>query len=375
MINKIINFLLVIALSIVNIVIMLTPLMIFALPIFLLFKNSTQHFFYNLGAIILFLISSYMLIYMILDFIFGFTVRAYTKGNIHYKQAGVINGNEAIAAGFDYLKGRFKKPKVELYISQSGEINAYAIGSMRKKAVVITMGLLNQIYNSAEDKKQYVNQIVGILGHEMSHLVNKDFLPGMLVYSNQVISNLLSKIFHNLFYALAKIVWILPVVGETLSFMFINIYKLLNVFIGLFYKLAFKPIYDFVYKWFSRTTEYRCDRDAARIVGGKIMSDALAAIGPGSYFSIFSTHPRTKSRINKVKNIKPRQGPIRASILGNIVNTLAILSLLTMTIYLGSLVKIIDIHNFGIQGIDFSNIYHDITNTIMEIKMKIQQYM
>ncbi len=354
MINKIINFLLVIALSLVNMLIMVLPLFVLTLPIFLIFRDATEHFFLNAAVRLLFLISGYMLLYIVLDFIFGFTVNAYTKGCIYYKEAGIINGSNEIAKGFDYLKQRFNQAKVNLYISQTSEINAYAIGSMRKKAVVITVGLLNQIYNTAEDKNKYINQIVAILAHEMSHLVNKDFLPGMLVYSNQIVSNFLAKLFHSFFNILSNIVWVLPGIGSYISYMFIYAYKALDWLINLFYKTVFRPIYDVIYKWFSRGMEYRCDRDAAKIVGGTVMAAALSSIGPGSYFSIFSTHPRTKSRIRNIEKIKPKQGIIKASFLGNIVNSLVIILLIIITYYLYNLVKLNDANQITMQ------IYNDI---------------
>ncbi len=332
MFSKIVNLALVFILSIINIIIMLVPLALILSPMIYALYYYNYQYNYTLKLYLYFFLSvtvlaiiSYMLVYMVSDFLFGLTVRSYSKGAIPISKAGFLNGHKEIEQAFNYLKKRFNLQNVELLISPSLVINAYAIGSMRKKAIVITVGLANNIHNNSVNDHQYVDMLAAILGHEFSHLVNKDFLPGMLIYSNQKISNGLSWIFANIFISLANILRIIPIIGKPIALLLSLIYKIVNKALNLFYKLVFLPVYNFIYKWFSRSIEYRCDKDAAKIFGGKNMANALKTLGKGSYFSIFSTHPKTAARVNHVQNISPTAGIIKPSFLGQLVNIITII--------------------------------------------------
>ena len=85
-------------------------------------------------------------------------------------------------------------------------------------------------------------------------------------------------------------------------------------------------------KFFGRSIEYRCDRESGYAVGGQSMVLGLRALGKGSYFSIFSTHPRTKSRISRVEKINPMAGEIKPSVLNTIANTISIF-MIVMVMY------------------------------------------
>src|SRR5690606_36020203 len=80
----------------------------------------------------------------------------------------------------------------------------------------------------------------------------------------------------------------------------------------------------FFQKMLSRSVEFRCDRDAAYAFGGNRIATGLAMLGPGSYFSIFATHPRTKTRIKKVERVSPHPGHIRVPMTTHLVNVLSL---------------------------------------------------
>jgi hypothetical protein len=46
------------------------------------------------------------------------------------------------------------------------------------------------------------------------------------------------------------------------------------------------------------------------VISGEDMAEALRPLGDGGYFSIFSSHPLTSSRIKNVKNVKRSSGTI-----------------------------------------------------------------
>jgi Zn-dependent protease with chaperone function len=279
-------------------------------------------------------ISFLMLIYMLLDFLFGFTVRRINKGNIKFEKATALLGHEDILSAFKWLKQKFNMPNVELYVTPDyQEVNAYAIGSMRRKSITITMGLIEKIKANSENYDQYLDAVKGILGHEMSHIANSDYLPGLLAAANESANRKVAKILRWIFVIFANTFRFLPKAGYVIYGTIIGIYNMLNSLINAFYNWIFMPIYNFLRKWFGRSVEYRCDKEAAYAFGGSVVARALSMLGEGAYFSVFSTHPRTKSRINYVKNVAPKGGTIRPAFMNTLSNFLSIALVIYVCVY------------------------------------------
>ncbi len=267
-----------------------------------------------------------MIGYMILDFLFGFTARRINRGNIPIEKAQSVYGYEDIDSNFKWLKKKFNLPNVRLFIGpRFDEVNAYAVGSMRGKSVTITMGLIELLKTKSENHTQYVNAVRAIMGHEMSHLANKDYLPGILTSANEAANRHVSKILRVIFLIFANCFRLIPVVGRTLYNLIIYIYNILNFIVNFFFKCFFMPVYDFIQKWLGRSVEYRCDRESSYAFGGESMALALGMLGKGSYFTIFSTHPGTQSRINYVQKVEARDGVIKPSIFNRLSNILSVL--------------------------------------------------
>lgn len=380
MLIKPLSFLLVLVLSIFNFIVLVIPVLLLLSPILYV----GYKFFIIIGLqilfVIIFAVTFLMLIYLFLDYIFGFGVRYYTKNAVPIKEARAVAGQEYIIARFEWLKKRFNLPKARLYIETDSQVaNAYAIGSMRKKSVTITLKLLNDIYENSSSKAQYVDSVAGVLGHELSHLANSDYLPGLMVEANEMAVAFLSKIFRFLFLSFANILRIIPLFGSVLSQIMVMLYNLFYKSVNFFYKLIFKPIYVFLQKFISRSVEYRCDRQSAEAFGGTQMASALSSLGGGSYFSIFSTHPRTKSRIKKVKMIKPKAGLIKPNILTSAANLLSILMLVTICVFSYKVSQFDKIgYNFNKYFIipveqQFSGYKHKANNWVYEIKQIINK--
>lgn len=332
--TKLFHFLLVYILSLINFVMMLVPLFILSLPILYLTGQKGASIWMSVIGGSAFCVSAFMVIYLLLDMIFGFTVKHYTRTTLPINKAGFLEGQRELVEYFEYIKTRFNMPSVELFISQDLTSNAYAVGSMRKKAVIITMGLIQRFYDQSPNKDQFLISLAGVMAHEMSHLANKDFLPGMLIYSNEIAQRFLSKIFRGFIILFIFLIRIIPYLGKLVSFFLMQIYNLVESVMGIFFRLIFMPLHHFISKWLSRSIEYRCDKDAASLFGGKNMALALSMLGKGAYFSIFSTHPRTKARIVHVQKVHIREGVIRPSLLTKGVNLAALTILLAFTYYL-----------------------------------------
>ena len=91
------------------------------------------------------------------------------------------------------------------------------------------------------------------------------------------------------------------------------------------------------------------------------MSLALSFLGESGYFTIFSTHPKTKSRIKKVEKIKLKN-KINLSFVSHLFNALSLLFIFYITIF------------FGIKS-DMSiliNYYTEFTSTVLILFKKIQ---
>lgn len=334
MLTKPLTFLLTFLLTVVNFIILLVPVAIVAFPLFMFLESL----FVKIGANIFFFlvsrVSIFMIILLAMDFIFGFTVRRVNRNAIPFKKATNLYGHDDIMASFEWLKKKFKVSNVELYVDQSiAEINAYAVGSLRRKTVTITMGLLIKIKESSANHAQFVDAVRGILGHEMSHLANKDYLPGLMAYVNESANSKIATLLRWIFIIFANLFRFIPWIGRPIYNFIITIYNLVFFVIMFFFRYLFIPVYNFIRKGLSRSIEYRCDRESAYAFGGNSMANALSMIGEGSYFSIFSTHPRTKSRIANVKGITPRGGFITPSIINSLSNFLCLAFVVAVAVY------------------------------------------
>jgi hypothetical protein len=158
------------------------------------------------------------------------------------------------------------------------------------------------------------------MGHEMSHLVNKDFIPGLLIMVNQKVTNMVSGVLHHLLKLFLKILVILRVHNRYANNALIIFYELVDGTLTFFNRCVVYNLYEFLRKYIGRGVEYRCDKQSAQAFGGYSMGLALAYLGESGYFTLFSTHPSTKKRIKKVKDIKETGRKIRPLLSSSIAN-------------------------------------------------------
>jgi len=326
MLAKPFTFLLVFLLTIINFIILLVPVSLLLFPIFLFFKSVFMQVGFKLFFFVVSRISGAIILYIILDTIFGFTMRAMRKGCIPIEKASVLQGHEDMMEAFEWLKNKFQIKNVKLYIDQNFNVaNAYAIGSFSESTVTMTMGVVNQMHQNANSYEEFIDSVRAILGHEMSHLANKDFMPGLLTAASDRANYRISKIIRFLFMVIARIFRIIPWIGWTISQMIVTLYNITNFALMAFYRFIFMPIYKFLINFFGRSIEFRCDRESAYAYGGQKMASALSMLGGRGYFSIFSTHPTTASRIRSVRDVVPEIGKIRPSFFNRLANLLSIL--------------------------------------------------
>lgn len=295
-------------------------------------QHIDQQFFYHviqkIVIIIGFLSSSFMLIYVFFDFIFGFLVKSHLKSC--YK---VSKKHHLIQQIFNEAKKKFGINNAKIYIMKTKNINAFALGSFGRNIVIITQGLLNHYSSNCSNPQEFIANIKGIIGHEVSHLVNKDYLAGTILVINKKINLFLERKISNLFYKILSIFNMFGPIGSLVNLFFKILYKSLIYYIKIT-EIIITKIQKFIYLILGRSIEYRCDRQSAEAFGGYAISSALQKLGKDSYFNIFSSHPKNKNRIKKVVKIKEKKY-INISFFSYVLNyfTFTILFFLTAFFY------------------------------------------
>lgn len=336
MFSKPINLILVFLLTVFNIVILLVPFLAMLLPFMnfegnvLVVSDTIYQKAKYLVTLSVFAVSFFMIIYLFLDFIFGFSVRSSLKNCIRYEK---LKDYDFLGNIFDQIKTKFNQKSVKLYIKNSEEINAYAISSVGSKAIVLTRGLLNHFLVECDDSKKLLYSLRAIMGHEMSHLANKDFLPSFLIIANQKATNLTSKILRTIFNFLSGVMIFISRDSRMVADFMANIYLITNFFLTAFNRFIIYNIYEFLRRFISRSIEYRCDIQSAQAFGGSGMALALSMLGKNGYFTLFSTHPQTIKRIKKVEKIKAKDSIITPRFFDSLANYFSIMFLIVICLF------------------------------------------
>lgn len=334
MITKVVNFLLAYTLITIRFLIIVIPILLCFYPIAAIMGFSIMDILHSSLPIILgalFFINVYVILYLILDMIFGISLKRITRDKC--MKCVDVPKFSWIMPLFETTKKIFYHNNVELYIKINiDEVNAYAIGNPHKDNIILTTGLLEHIDLSAHNQLEKEVAVAGILAHEMSHIINRDFLPGLLIWIHQEIMNVLFKICWVLVKTLSVIISIVPILGGMVSKILMLYYESLNRLGNILFKVLLK-IYDYMRIHFLRSIEYRSDREAAKAFGGDSIGLALSFL-KGGYNSIFSTHPSTPSRLKKIANVPVGNGYIKPHIINSLINfiSIAIIFLLTLAI-------------------------------------------
>lgn len=332
MFGKVISFIIVFALCVVNFIILTLPISLLLAPLFVFGDRDIQFNIITISYFLVFIIITLMLVYLLFDMVFGFTVRMLTKGAEDHKK---LDDYEFLKDIFRDVKAKFGNPKVELYVSPSMQPNAYAIGSIRRKVIVITESLMLKFVSKAKTKEDFHRAVTGVVGHEMSHLVNMDYLPTFLLLANEKSTKALSKFIYFFIRIFITIASIIPFFGSIFANLFVTIYSIINSFLFFFHKHIIMNVFEFIKRWVSRGIEYRCDTQSAQAMGKEGMEKCLEFLGGKSYFSLFSTHPNSKKRLANIREVRQKQGLVRPKFMDRLANTVVLMSLLLGFTYCG----------------------------------------
>ena len=193
-------------------------------------------------------------------------------------------------------------PMPEVGVYESDDLNAFATGPTRSRALVaVSSGMLRRMQRS---------EIEGVLGHEISHVANGDMVTMTLL---QGIVNAFA-----MFLARA-IAWGIalgtrrdedeaPSYGMAFAIQFVL-------------EMVLMVLGSLVVLWFSRWREFRADAGGARVAGRDRMIGALEALrrdvehvapaapavaafrisSPGGFARLFASHPPLEERIARLR--------------------------------------------------------------------------
>ena len=233
MLSKPLHFILVYIMTVFNISIVFCPLLVLIMPFvkrnglsFSISQTVFDHFVTGFFFLV-FAVSVLMLVYFLLDFVFGFSVRAMLKKCKRFEK---MKEYDFLAKVFEQTKQRFNEKHVKLYVKQSGEVNAFAVASFGRKAIILSEGLIQDYLRKSKDPQEFLVSIRSIIGHEMSHLTNKDFLPTYMIIANKSATNFVSSILRVIFNMISKVALFVPYGGKIFALFMNEFYVILNYY-------------------------------------------------------------------------------------------------------------------------------------------------
>lgn len=197
-------------------------------------------------------------------------------------------------------------PQVGIY--RSNEVNAFATGPTRNRALVaVSSGLLNRMGE---------REIEAILGHEISHIANGDMVTMTLLQGT--VNAFVMFLARILAFAASGL-------GKNRENSSRSSYGSYTLFVYLF-EVIFMILGSLVIAAFSRYREFRADAGGAQLAGRESMISALQSLkslseirdpkaeapamaafkishpGKKGFLRFFSTHPPLDERIEKLRN-------------------------------------------------------------------------
>ncbi len=200
-----------------------------------------------------------------------------------------------------------KLPEVGVY--ESDEINAFATGPSRSRALVaVSTGLLQRLGS---------HEVEGVLGHEVTHIANGDMVTMTLVQG--VINSFVLFLSRILAFVVSQALRSREDRGGGGGGM--------QYLLAMLFQIILSILGSLVVLWFSRWREFRADAGGARLAGRQNMINALRALqrlnepevaqaearqhpafqslkisGPtGGIARLFASHPPLEERIARLK--------------------------------------------------------------------------
>jgi len=196
-------------------------------------------------------------------------------------------------------------PEVGIY--QSDDVNAFATGPTKSRALVaVSTGLLQRMGS---------REVAGVLGHEVTHIANGDMVTMTLIQG----------VINAFVLFLSRVLAF--VIGQALRSRDERGGGVIEFLLVIVFQIVFSILGSVVVCWFSRQREFRADAGGARLAGRENMINALQALGQlhnpqlaaaeahraqsfqslkisgkaGGLMALFATHPPIAQRIARLE--------------------------------------------------------------------------
>lgn len=194
-------------------------------------------------------------------------------------------------------------PMPEVGVYEADDINAFATGPTRNRALVaVSTGLLRRMNRS---------EVEGVLAHEVAHIANGDMVTMTLLQG--VVNAFVMFLARAIAWAVASATRRSEDEGPSYALFFV---------VQIVLEIVFMILGSIVVAAFSRYREYRADAGGARLAGRENMVRALEALrrdvdaaaadvqpavatlrisNPGGLARLFATHPPLEARIARLR--------------------------------------------------------------------------
>ena len=201
-------------------------------------------------------------------------------------------------------------PLPEVGIYQSDEVNAFATGPSKSRALVaVSSGLLERMGD---------REVSGVLGHEVTHIANGDMITMTLIQG--VVNAFVLFLSRVLAFAITQAMRSRDDERDGGGYF-------VQYLLVMLFQVVFSIFGSIVVCWFSRQREFRADAGGARLAGRQNMINALRALEqlyeprlaeaeasraqsfqslkisgrPGGFMALFATHPPMEERIARLE--------------------------------------------------------------------------
>jgi heat shock protein HtpX len=180
-------------------------------------------------------------------------------------------------------------PEVGIY--QSDEINAFATGPTKSRALVaVSTGLL---------QRMGTQEVEGVLGHEVTHIANGDMVTMTLLQG--VINSFVLFLSRVLAFVVSQALRSRDDRdsggGGAFQFLFVILFQIVLSILG-----------SLVVAWFSRWREFRADAGGARLAGRQNMIGALRALQRLNNPQVLAAEAQQHQAFQALKISGPRRG-------------------------------------------------------------------
>ena len=296
----------------VNFLVILLPFYLLLIA-FVFSDKAAVHSSNNIFLYIMICMFIFTIIYLFVDMFFGFTLKNITDDCL------VIEDDDKdfklYKQVFNETLEKFDLKNVQLLLKDSTEVNAFAVFSFRKKYVIITGAMIDHISKTYTDVESQKSALRGLIAHELSHLLNWDSLPNIILLSGHSVAFYLSLTLTTIMNFVTTILSYIPVT-TIFALIFRFLFFVLDWSLVAFYNFILYPAYLLVERFLGRMVEYRSDYQSAQALSWEPMYACLFSLmmlDGNTYHSNFSTHPNTISRILNIYKTEKSLEIIEAS--------------------------------------------------------------